>query len=191
MAGRKIAIIGAHGSGKGVFICELAAELKKRSVHVGVTGEGARSSHYLLAGELVPDTEIELFGTQLLKEARAVRQYELAICDRSVFDIVMYSRLFFPNPDELYRDVFAGMEQFARRYAKTYGAMFRMTKLYDPSLTNDPIRPKDLDLQRRTHEMLQDVLDEFDVQYFDVPSKNQVPFVVGKLEEKGIISKQL
>jgi len=189
MLGKKIAVVGAHGSGKGVLVHELTAALKKRDIHVGVTRESARSSPYLIAEDIAPELEVGLLGRQLVEETDAIRQHELVICDRSVFDIVMYSRLLFPNLNPVQRESFAAIEKFAVHYARTYDAIFRMTTLFDPRNTNDPMRPKDPELQRRAHKMLPRVLDELGVSYMDVLRENQVSFVIGTLEDRGIISK--
>lgn len=188
MIGKKIAIVGAQGSGKSALAYETIAELKRCNVHAGLATEGARESPYLIAGELVPEAEIDIFAKQLEAEVRALRTYEVVIADRSIFDVIMYSRLFFPNPAEQHKNYFEAMESFGKHWVSSYAAVYRMTTLYNPSLTNDPQRPRDIGLQRKAHEMLKEVLEEFGVEYEDVPSTEQARFVIERLKERGIIS---
>ena len=188
MIGKKIAIVGGHGTGKSTLSMDLAAALKKMNYHAGVTGDGARSSPYLIAKEIVSETEVNILGRQITNETDLVRESELVICDGSVLEVVMYCNLFFSNPDESARNCFRGIEDFARRHVDTYDVIFRTTSLYDLDKTKDPLRPKNRELQRRSHELLQKILRDFRTGYEDLPENGEVPFMINILRERNIIS---
>lgn len=160
----KIAIVGAHGSGKSTIISSVYSELKKDDYRVFVAPEVARSSLYLAANEKTPKMQMDLFGRQISSEMTNSRNCDILLCDRSLFDILMYTRIFFEEEAEgmSYAD---SMSSFCKAYSHSYDHIFMTSKLYSPELIKDEIRPKNKELQEKAKGKLKDILDEFSVNY--------------------------
>lgn len=160
----KIAIVGAHGSGKSTIISSVYSQLKKNNSRVFVAPEVARSSLFLAANEKTPKMQMDLFGRQISSEMTNSRNCDLLLCDRSVFDILMYTRLFFEDNKEaiMYSK---SMSLFCKDYASTYDHVFLTSKHYSPNSVKDDIRPEDENLQKEADEKLKYILDEFSVKY--------------------------
>ncbi|MBS3142359.1 AAA family ATPase [Candidatus Woesearchaeota archaeon] len=188
MIGKKIAIVGVHGTGKTALVYDVAATLKMHHhVNVGVTSEGARSCPYLLAHDFVPEAETNIFARQLVAETDSIRLYDLVICDKSPAEVVMYANLFFPTPSPAHEAQFAAIEAFARMHMRSYDAIFRTTTLFDLTLTDDPMRPTDPDVRLRAHNSLGDLLDDFELTYVDLPANNPKEFIVQSLINRHLV----
>lgn len=173
----KIAITGAHGSGKSTLITYVYSELKKKGLRVNLSPEVARSSLFLAANEKIPKMQMDLFGRQIAIEMTYSRNCDILLCDRSIFDILMYTRLFFPdNPEAV--SYTKSMASFCSEYKNTYAHIFVTTKLYSSSKVQDDIRPKEQKLQQEADENLRATLDEFEKNYT----------LLGKNPESQIIS---
>lgn len=160
----KIAIVGAHGSGKSTIISSVYSQLKKNNSRVFVAPEVARSSLFLAANDKTPKMQMDLFGRQISSEMTNSRNCNILLCDRSVFDILMYTRLFFEQDEEaiMYSK---SMSLFCKDYASTYDHIFLTSQYYPPNSVKDDIRPKDENLQKKAGEKLKNILDEFSVKY--------------------------
>lgn len=178
----RVAIVGAHGSGKTTLAHEVVALLKRRGIAVSLCREAARESHYLTQGRRVPEMQIDVFARQLSAEMEALRTSELVLCDRSLLDIHIYAQLFFPGRIGLTEQAFlASMEQFVSLYMPTYRLLFRTTALYSLTETPDAIRPTDARLQRDFHERLESELKRRNLNYVDIPSSGGASFVVERI----------
>lgn len=82
----KIAITGAHGSGKSTLITYVYSELKKKGLRVNLSPEVARSSLFLAANEKIPKMQMDLFGRQIAIEMTYSRNCDILLCDRSIFE---------------------------------------------------------------------------------------------------------
>jgi len=90
----KIALISTHGTGKTTLCFDVAAELKKRGFKVKVFSEIAASAYE----QGIPINENTTLPAQLYilmqhitEELRAsIRDYQIVVCDRSVFDNWVY-----------------------------------------------------------------------------------------------------
>lgn len=178
----KIALVGAHGSGKSTIITEVYSKLKKKDISVNLSPEVARSSIFLAANEKNAKMQMDLFGRQISIEMTYSRNCDILLCDRSLFDILMYTRLFFPEDEEAIS--FAkSMASFCEVYKFTYDDIFVTTKLYLPSSVKDDIRPSDKQLQKKADKKLRETLDEFDLNY-SLLGDNAVDKIVNRLEGK-------
>jgi nicotinamide riboside kinase len=160
----KIAIVGAHGSGKSTIISSVYSRLKKNNSRVFVAPEVARSSLFLAAGEKTPKMQMDLFGRQISSEMSNSRNCDILLCDRSLFDILMYTRLFFKSDEEAI-SYSKSMSLFCENYSSSYDHVFLTSKLYSPSAVKDDIRPEDENLQREASKELKNILNEFSVNY--------------------------
>lgn len=160
----KIAIVGTHGSGKSTIISSVYSQLKKNNRSVFVAPEVARSSLFLAAQEKTPKMQMDLFGRQISSEMSNSRNCDILLCDRSLFDILMYTRLFFKGNDEAI-SYSKSMSLFCKDYSSSYDHIFLTSKFYSPNGVKDDIRPTDESLQKEADKKLKDILDEFSVKY--------------------------
>ncbi len=172
----KIAIVGAHGSGKSTIITSVYSELKKEGVRVALAPEVARSSLFLAAKEITPKMQMDLFGRQISCEMTNSRNCDLLLCDRSLFDILMYTRIFFEDNIEAISYT-QSMSAFCVHYKETYDHIFITSKLYCPETIEDEIRPKNRGLQEKASSEIKNLLDEFEVNYTNL-GENPVHEVV-------------
>src|SRR3990167_914608 len=97
---RKIAIVGAHSSGKTSLVYALAAALKKRDKSVGVVIESVRRSPFPLGTKEFYDWVIP---ATILAEIDAAQGHEFLICDRTPADTLAYMKAAgFKIPDTLW-----------------------------------------------------------------------------------------
>lgn len=160
----KIAIVGAHGSGKSTIISSVYSKLKKRKSRVFLAPEVARSSLFLAANEKNPKMQMDLFGRQISSEMTHSRNCDVLLCDRSLFDILMYTRLFFENDEEAI-SYSKSMSLFCKDYSDSYDHVFLTSKLYSPNAVKDDIRPESESFQEKSKVKLKNILDEFSVNY--------------------------
>ncbi|WP_428243260.1 AAA family ATPase [Gynuella sp.] len=160
----KIAIVGAHGSGKSTILSSVYSELKKNNIRVSLAPEVARSSLFLAAHENIPKMQMDLFGRQISSEMTNSRNCDVLLCDRSLFDILMYTRMFFNNNNEAMNFAHS-MESFCKHYAHTYNHIFLTTKLYNPSIVKDDIRPINVEEQKKASVELKKLLDNLSIGY--------------------------
>ena len=175
----KIAIVGAHASGKSTIMSSVYSELKKNNSRVFLAPEVARSSLFLAAKEITPKMQMDLFGRQISNEMTSSRNCDILLCDRSLFDILMYTRLFFEEDEEAL-SYSKSMSLFCKEYSKTYDHIFVTSKIYSPNAVKDDIRPDDIEMQEKASRIIKSVLNEFSVKYTilgDKPEEDIVKWV--------------
>ena len=178
----KVAIIGAHGSGKTTLAHEVVAALKRRSLMASICTDVARESHYISAGQHVPELQLDLFGRQIAAEAECVRTNDIVVCDRTLLDRAVYARLFFePALSPPQRDLFTAMDGFVAVYMKSYHLLFRTVTTYTPSATPDTVRPTDPALQETFNQHLLNFLQSINVQHADLPHDGTVEYIVSRI----------
>ena len=166
----KIAIVGAHGSGKTTLSLGLVMNLKIMGRNAELMTEVARHSPYLIAGQQSPEAQLHIFSSQVESELRHARTCDVLVTDRCVLDHLMYLELFFPES----KDFIQAERDFSRVYIKTYDHIFRTSTIYNSEEIKDNLRPKDLSLQRKAHENLGKLLEEFYPDYISLPSAKDV-----------------
>lgn len=169
----KIALAGAHGSGKSTIISSVYSELKKDNVRISLAPEVARSSLFLAAQEITPKMQMDLFGRQISSEMTNSRNCDILLCDRSIFDIMMYTKIFFQDDEEAKLYV-QSMNSFCKSYSQTYDHIFLTTKLYPLTAVEDDIRPKKEETQRRAADELKKTLDDFTISYSSLGDKPEI-----------------
>jgi len=90
----KIALISTHGTGKTTLCFEVAAELKKRGLKVKVFSEIAAAAYEqgipINENTTLP-AQMYILMQHITEELRAsIRNYQVVVCDRSVFDNLVY-----------------------------------------------------------------------------------------------------
>ena len=178
----KIAISGAHGSGKTRICKGLVEKLKEMGLDVALVPEAARESKHLLAGKQSIYAQLEIFGTQIKNEMAYLLNAPILVTDRSIIDQLMYMELFFPEEKEL----FNSQTDFCRVYMKTYDYVFKTSTLYDPNKIKDELRPKDLELQRKANENIARYLEKFYPNYIEIPKNldrfDKIEFILEQLD---------
>lgn len=177
----KIAISGTHGSGKSTLVSELYSKLKKKNIRVNTTTEVARKSIFLASKEISPAMQLDLFGKQISEEMEASRNCDLLLCDRSIIDILMYTKLFFPNNPQA-KMFSSAMEDFIKTYHKTYRYIFKLSTIYNTNLVKDDIRPKDLKIQQDADKAIEKEFQNLGIEYIDLPKDNIANFLVNFIE---------
>ncbi|OGS59953.1 MAG: hypothetical protein A3J79_02380 [Elusimicrobia bacterium RIFOXYB2_FULL_62_6] len=154
----KIAFISTHGTGKTTLCYEVAAELKKHGLKVKVFSEIAASAYE----QGIPINETTTLPAQLYimmqhitEELRAIiRNYQVVICDRSVFDNLVYM------------ERRCGENKFIRDFLQGYAEKFQYDMIYKlpliGNLEDDGIREAynkefQVDIYDRLNKLLEDL----------------------------------
>lgn len=158
----KIALISTHGTGKTTLCFEVAAMLKKLGLKVKVFSEIATQAFE----QGIPINEKTTMPAQMFimmqhisEELRAdIRKYQVVICDRSVFDNLVYM------------ERRCGRQEFVRRFIKDYAEKFPYDVIYKlplvGELVDDGIREvENQQFQKDIYDMLNDVLAEMNVKH--------------------------
>lgn len=184
MGGMKVAIFGAHGSGKTTLAHQVVAALKKQNHMASLCTDVARESHYISSRTHAPEVQLDLFGRQIAAEAEAVRTNEIVVCDRTLLDRAVYAWLFFePDLTPAQRELFEAMDNFVTVYMKSYRLLFRAVTTYTPAATRDAARPTDPSLQESFNHRLLSRLQSIGVQYTDLQMNEAVEHVVSRIVE--------
>lgn len=87
----KIAVSGAHGTGKTTFVHELFSELKKEGLEVGLVTEVARDCNLDIGLETGDYSQSWIMYTLKARESRRMGECnDVVLCDRSVADVLAY-----------------------------------------------------------------------------------------------------
>ena len=160
MKAYKLALISTHGTGKTTLCFEVAAMLKKLGLKVKVFSEIATQAFE----QGIPINEKTTLPAQMFimmqhisEELRAdIREYQVVICDRSVYDNLVYM------------ERRCGRQEFVRSFIKDYAEKFPYDAIYKlplvGELVDDGIREvKSHQFQKDIYDMLNDVLEEMKV----------------------------
>ena len=162
----KISLISTHGTGKTTLCYEVAAELKKRGLKVKVFSEIAASAFE----QGIPINESTTLPAQMYimmqhitEELRGtLRNYQVVVCDRSVFDNLVY----------LERR--CGENKMLREFLKAYADTFPYDVIYKlpmvGELMEDGIRDaKSHEFQADIYNRLNALLGEFGIEHRTLP----------------------
>ncbi|MBU2573507.1 MAG: ATP-binding protein [Elusimicrobia bacterium] len=176
----KIAFISTHGTGKTTLCYEVAAELKKHGLKVKVFSEIAAAAYE----QGIPINETTTLPAQLYimmqhitEELRAIiRNYQVVICDRSVFDNLVY----------LERR--CGENRFIRDFLQGYAEKFPYDMIYKlplvGELIDDGIREVyNKEFQVDIYDRLNKLLEELNIPHKTLP----MPSTEMRKEWAGII----
>lgn len=162
----KISLISTHGTGKTTLCYEVAAELKKRGLKVKVFSELAATAFE----QGIPINETTTLPAQMYimmqhitEELRGtLRGYQVVVCDRSVFDNLVYlERRCGENK---------ALRDFLRAYAETfpYDVIYKLPLVGE--LVDDGIRDaKSEEFRQDIFNRLNTLLDEFSIDHRTLP----------------------
>lgn len=158
----KIALIGTHGTGKTTAVLNLAAELKKKGVNVGIVEEVVRSCPFPINETATKKAQEWLFYKHYLTELEREEQYDVVLSDRSILDFYCYYyRIFGENKL---------MENFMLDKLKNYLILFKMP-LKEEYLKEDNFRSVNKEFQLE----IEEIMNRF-IQRFNIPIKEFTSF---------------
>lgn len=173
---RVIAIEGAHGTGKSTLAYALTAYYKAHHVHAATLAELARESPFVeeavIHGKENFDitAELHLFASQVAREMLLARYHEVLICDKTVANVLGYSRIFLRrNKIAFPSQMLKAVESFCRIYAKQYDAIVYASDFYELNATKDPFRPQDLAFQKQADESIRQVCKDINLTILELP----------------------
>jgi len=90
----KIGLLGAHGTGKTTLALKLAAEYKQNhpEKRVGLLTDTARKCPFQLNQNTTFEGQLWIWHAQFNAELEMFARNEILICDRTVFDNLVYSK---------------------------------------------------------------------------------------------------
>jgi predicted ATPase len=175
-----VAVDGTHASGKTTLVHALAAHYRGAGVLVDVVAEPARTSPFV-EETVIHRTgpgfdlvcEVDLFAAQLSAQARAARHQELLICDKTITNVLAYTRLVLtPTATLDSRPVLDAMAAFCRAWAPVYdGVLFCADHYNQP----DPMRAAVADLQQAADNAIRAAYADTGADLLAVPAGLTVP----------------
>jgi hypothetical protein len=111
-----------------------------------------------------------LLGSHVAAEQLLARYHAVLICDRTVANILGYSRLLLgKSADEFSMQMLESITAFCRTYSRQYDAVFYLSDLYDLTKTRDPFRPTDLQFQREADRSIREACAEIGLRVTELP----------------------
>lgn len=153
----KIALIGAHGTGKTTMAHELVAELKKRGGNVEFLGEIARMCPLEINENTTRKSQEWIIYSQYVKEIEMEQKCETLVCDRSIFDGYAY-----------YHYKFGGnkiIEDFVKEKIKGYDFLFKIP-ISNVRLKRDGKRSVNPKFQREIGLEFDSLLEIFSIEHY-------------------------
>lgn len=159
----KVALIGAHGTGKTTICHELVSELKKRglSAHYLVEiAREARKAGFKLNEGTTKESQEWILHTQMAKELEfgAAGDVDFLVCDRSVLDNYIYYLAQFGKHELL--------DSVVDSWTKTYSFLFKVP-INNSYLTPDKVRSTDPVFQKKIDELIEKELKERGIAFHD------------------------
>lgn len=160
--GKIIAFTGAHGTGKTTAVYELAAKMKKEAVReMGLILETARRCPFPVFGREAmpgPEAQMWIFVEQIRCEIEACRSHELTVADRTVADVIAYSRLCG------FADLAEAQLHLTRHHTGIYEAVYFRPVADNPYLVDDGFRSTDRAFQIELERQLLEVYERLGIQ---------------------------
>jgi predicted ATPase len=192
-----VGIEGTHASGKTTLTYALAAAFREQGVHVATVEEPARHSPFIEEivvhglGEFDLETEADLFGAQLSAQLRAARQHAMIIADKTIANVLAYSRLVLsPARGSREAAVLAAMQEFCRAWAPMYDVVFYCCDSYSQDQQGDPYRARVLDLQPAADRVVRQTCAAAGQRVVDIPpgmtTAERVSWITARMAKLGI-----
>ena len=165
----KIALTGAHGTGKSTLAKFLKEEISKRNKIASVTPEVPRmicetvndKEYFRRGNNSLLKQSLILLG-QLIIEEQNQKGVDVQICDRTLFDHWAYSLSLFGKEitDGNYTEVY---EKFISQHCKSYDKVFYLPIEFKP--LDDGIRESDEKFQSEIDELIVGLLKKHKIEY--------------------------
>jgi nicotinamide riboside kinase len=168
----KIAFIGSHGVGKTTLCFELAAALKRLDLSVDLVKEVARGCPLPINRDTTMDAQNWILHTQVAREIELGSAFDVIVCDRAVLDNYAYM-------------VHAGgrrpeIEPFIRYWMGTYSLLVKVPIVTPPAF--DGTRDTSVDFQVGIDNLIDELLDEFQISRTSLPADSREGWVKRVLE---------
>ena len=146
----KIAFTGTHGTGKTTAVYDLASQLKKEhpDKSVGIIMEIARHCPLPINKNATRKSQIWMFTHQVQLEISYQISYDIVICDRSIFDVIAYTKL------GGYHELSSSLESIAYQYMDTYDEIIFKKAENNQFCFPDGVRDMDNEFRMKVEETL-------------------------------------
>lgn len=176
---KKIALTGAHGTGKTTLLAALSKFFKNQGEsHLlvpeipRIACQAAGDPEFFRRGFNSLNKQLMLLFGQVVYESTCGKQTSLLICDRTVIDHLAYTRVLF-GEELKSSQIDMLIEDFAVKHSKTYDEIFYLPIEFPP--VDDGIRESDILFQRSVDNEIRALLDA---------NKISVTTVSGTVEER-------
>jgi hypothetical protein len=136
---RRYAVSGRDHTGKTTICHAVTARLRAEGVDAQMVDEQSRRSVALAEGRRGITTQLDLFARTVVVELEVAKATEVAVCDRSLVDILAYTDLLEADPDPVAAAMRAAMDAFGEHYLATYAAIFLPSWRWEAD-DDDPLR---------------------------------------------------
>ena len=150
---------GTHNTGKTTLCYQLVGRLMRKGLRASLAGEPSRSSRFLAAGMRGYETQLDLMTGAVRNELEASRQSDIVICDRSLIDVLGYTRALGEPASQYEEHLRIAMSEFIQHYIKTYTLIFKTTWMFDMAGSDDPLRIPGPDFQRQVDLGIEEAID--------------------------------
>lgn len=172
MRGKKIAIIGSHSCGKSIFTHHLASLIKstqsRRSVKVLEENIREISRHFNNTMNHI-DFQHYVIVDQLRREAHYTELYDIAVCDRSTIDPLIYAKFFNVEVADEY-------VKLAIAHMKTYDIIYFIRPSKEYEIENDGFRMTNAKVRKDIDKLFCTFLAEHDILFEEVQQKDILSF---------------
>lgn len=169
---RKIALCGAHGTGKTTLLSELERALRNGGTVCSVVPEVPRivcatadDPQFFRRGRNSLERQLSLLLGQPVLETVQGRSATYTLCDRTILDHWAYTRFLFKDR-LLATGLLNVIEHFVTLHCATYDALFYLPVEFPPR--DDGTREGDAEFQEAIDREIRSLLDTFELKYTTV-----------------------
>lgn len=157
----KIAIIGSHGIGKTTVAKEIAKRMNLPYIHE--VAREVNNMGYEISYPSNPNTQLMIFLRQLRNEMYIWK----GVFDRSLIDNIAYSIA----SNSFSYDILREMEMIAVKSVEDFNAIFMLHR-FSNNIKKDKCRSDDFEYHIRIECIIEDLLSNNDIKYYDVHNEN-------------------
>lgn len=134
-----------------------------KGLRVVLANEPSRYSRFLASGTRGFETQLDLMVSTVRTELEASRQGNIVICDRSLLDVMAYTRALGKPASQFESDISSAMTGFIENYIRTYEVIFKTCWVFDMADSDDPVRAPGAEFQARIDREIQNAISEMNV----------------------------
>ncbi len=169
----KIALIGTHDTGKTTLAYSTTAELKKLDKNATMITEVARQCPLPINEQGTINSQLWIICKQIEWEVEAEHKFSHVVCDRSVFDGYAYNMYSTGQHNDM-------LKKLVDHWIPTYDALFKAPIQY--KLRGDGFRSVNKKFQTGVDDIMTNLLQEWNIEYIDLPKENQEKFVLDHIK---------